>query len=93
MKRFVSMLLALVLVVSMTACGAATSAPPADEAPKGEYKPAEQEQTHQEDTLTDDAQSADTLPDDTVPEEDNDFSLGVMQGGTDPRSDGLATGW
>ena len=82
MKRFVSMLLALVLAVSMTACGAATSAPPADEAPKGEYKPAEQEQTHQEDTLTDDAQSADTLPDDTVPEEDNDFSLGVMQGGT-----------
>ena len=82
MKRIVSMLLALVLAVSMTACGAATSAPPADEAPKGEYKPAEQEQTHQEDTLTDDAQSADTLPDDTVPEEDNDFSLGVMQGGT-----------
>lgn len=82
MKRFVSMLLALVLAVSMTACGAATSAPPADEAPKGEYKPAEREQTHQEDTLTDDAQSADTLPDDTVPEEDNDFSLGVMQGGT-----------
>ena len=85
MKRFVSMLLALVLAVSMTACGAATSAPPADEAPKGEYKPAEQEQTHQEDTL----------PDDTVPEkgeaeedkseeaeENNDFSLGVMQGGT-----------
>ena len=77
MKRFVSMLLALVLAVSMTACGAAGS-----EAPKGEYKPAEQEQTHQEDTLTDDAQSADTLPDDTVPEENNDFSLGVMQGGT-----------
>lgn len=77
MKRIVSMLLALVLAVSMTACGAAGS-----EAPKGEYKPAEQEQTHQEDTLTDDAQSADTLPDDTVPEEDNDFSLGVMQGGT-----------
>ena len=65
MKRFVSMLLALVLALSMTACGAAGS-----EAPKGEYKPAEQDQTQ------------DTLPDDTVPEEDNDFSLGTMQGGT-----------
>lgn len=72
MKRFVSMLLALVLAVSMTACGAVGS-----EAPKGEYKPAEQE-----DTLTDDAKPGDTLPDDTVPEEDNDFSLGTMQGGT-----------
>lgn len=72
MKRFVSMLLALVLALSMTACGAAGS-----EAPKGEYKPAEQE-----DTLTDDAKPGDTLPDDTVPEEDNDFSLGTMQGGT-----------
>lgn len=72
MKRIVSLLLALVLAVSMTACGAAGS-----EAPKGEYKP-----TEQEDTLTEDAQSTDTLPDDTVPEEDNDFSLGVMQGGT-----------
>lgn len=72
MKRFVSMLLALVLALSMTACGAAGS-----EAPKGEYKPVEQE-----DTLTDDAKPGDTLPDDTVPEEDNDFSLGTMQGGT-----------
>ena len=72
MKRIISMLLALVLALSMTACGAAGS-----EAPKGEYKPAEQE-----DTLTDDAKPGDTLPDDTVPEEDNDFSLGTMQGGT-----------
>ena len=75
MKKLISVLLALALALSMTACSAAGS-----EAPKGEYKPAEQDQT----------QTGDTLPDDTRPEEDeaeeaeesNDFSLGTMQGGT-----------
>ena len=97
MKRAVSLLLVLVLILSLAACGADSSAPP-----KGEYKPAEQEQTQPADdrtgdTLPDDTRPADTEPEttepettepettepeDTQPEEDNDFALGTMQGGT-----------
>ena len=91
MKRAVSIMLALMLVLSMTACGADSSAPP-----KGGYKPAEQEQTQPADTQTestlpDDTRPEDTEPEDTEPEdarseetepeEDNDFALGTMQGG------------
>ena len=91
MKRVASFMLALLLVLSMAACGADTSAPP-----KGEYKPTEQEQTQPadtgaEDTLPDDTRPEDTQPEDTQPEdtqaedtqpeEDNDFALGTMQGG------------
>lgn len=81
MKRAVSIMLALMLVLSMTACGADSSAPP-----KGGYKPAEQEQTQPadtgtENTLPDDTRPEDTQSEETVPEEDNDFSLGTMQGG------------
>lgn len=76
MKRAVSLVLALVLALAMTACGADSSAPP-----KGEYKPAEQEQTQPADTGAEDTLPDDTRPEDTQPEEDNDFSLGTMQGG------------
>lgn len=86
MRRALSLVLALMLVLAMTACGADSSAPP-----KGEYKPAEQEQTQPTDTQTEstlpddtrpeDTQPEDTEPEDTQPEEDNDFSLGTMQGG------------
>ena len=86
MKRIVSLMLVLMLLLSMTACGADSSAPP-----KGEYKPTEQEQTQPadtgaEDTLPDDTRPEDTQPEDTQaedtqPEEDNDFALGTMHGG------------
>jgi len=76
MKRAVSLVLALVLALAMTACGADSPAPP-----KGEYKPAEQEQTQPADTGAEDTLPDDTRPEDTEPEEDNDFSLGTMQGG------------
>ena len=77
MKKLISVLLALALAFSVTACGLGSA-----DAPKGEYKPAEQEQTQSADTKTEDTETEDTLPDDTRPEEDNDFSLGTMQGGT-----------
>ena len=77
MKKRISVLLALALAFSVTACGLGSA-----DAPKGEYKPAEQEQTQSADTKTEDTETEDTLPDDTRPEEDNDFSLGTMQGGT-----------
>ena len=77
MKKLISVLLAMALAFSVTACGLGSA-----DAPKGEYKPAEQEQTQSADTKTEDTETEDTLPDDTRPEEDNDFSLGTMQGGT-----------
>ena len=76
MKRAISMMLALVLAFSMAACGTDSAA-----APKGEYKPAEQDQTQPADTGTENTLPDDTRPEDTEPEEDNDFSLGSMQGG------------
>ena len=54
MKKIISLLLAMALVLSLAACGSSA------EAPKGDIKPLE-----------------DTQP----AEEDNSFSLGVMQGG------------
>ena len=79
MKKILSLVLALALALSMTACGFLSA-----EAPKGEYKPLEQEQTEPE--QTDATEPEDTQPEDTesaaVEEEPgNEFALGTMQGG------------
>ena len=84
MKKIISLVLALVLALSMTACGALSF-----EAPKGEYRPVEQEQTEpakSEATEPESAGSEDTQPEDTesaAAEEEpgSEFALGTMQGG------------
>ena len=84
MKRSLAFLLALVLTLSMTACGILSS-----EAPKGEYKPLEQEQTEPAQSKATEPESAgseDAQPEGTesaAAEEEpgNEFALGTMQGG------------
>lgn len=67
MKKIISLLLALAMVLSLAACGSSA------ESPKGDIKPLED--TQQESTP--EKQEEQTQP----AEEDNDFSLGAMQGG------------
>lgn len=70
MKKLISLLLALAMVMSLAACGSTA------ESPKGEVKPLEQT----EDTT--EKQDEQTQPtEEAQPTEDNSFSLGAMQGG------------
>lgn len=69
MKKIISLLLALAMVLSLAACGSSASEPP-----KGDIKPLED--TQQESAP--EKQEEQTQP---AEEEDNDFSLGAMQGG------------
>ena len=68
MKKIISLLLALAMVLSLAACGSSASEPP-----KGDIKPLED--TEQENNTPE--QEEETQP----AEEDNSFSLGAMQGG------------
>jgi len=68
MKKIISLLLALAMVLSLAACGSSASEPP-----KGDIKPLED--TKQENNTPE--QEEETQP----AEEDNSFSLGAMQGG------------
>ena len=69
MKKIISLLLALAMVLSLAACGSSASEPP-----KGDIKPLED--TKQENNTPE--QEEETQP---AEEEDNSFSLGAMQGG------------
>lgn len=77
MKKIISLLLALAMVLSLAACGSSASEPP-----KGDIKPLED--TEQE-SNTPQQTEEETRPteEETQPaqEEDNSFSLGAMQGG------------
>ena len=69
MKKIISLLLALAMVLSLAACGSSASEPP-----KGDIKPLED--TQQEENTPQQTEE-ETQP----AEEDNSFSLGAMQGG------------
>lgn len=69
MKKIISLLLALAMVLSLAACGSSASEPP-----KGDIKPLED--TEQE------SNTPQQTEEETQPaEDDNSFSLGAMQGG------------
>ena len=84
MKKILSLVLALALALSMTACGLLSS-----EAPKGEYKPVEQTEPEQTATEPEDTEAEAAEPEDTQSEAEepaeaeaeDEFALGTMQGG------------